>query len=220
MKLSDVCNLMNIDINRAKKFIAGILNVSTNEVNVKGTIDIPTCTKLADHFPEHNKVMVLTCNPSDQIEIKLMGSWDGRLMRAATRVFNHSYKTYQKAVQMERPDATFRTQPTKEEIQNEKKEQARRVVEYEIEKGIRKDDGSLKGEVVNKNETKAQLGDQPALTNRAMRIPEPDPIQPLNPEDKQEPMYDKVGHENKGSPEFGSDQGVQIIETNETVIRD
>ena len=220
MKLIDVCNLMNVDINRAKKFIAGILNVTTQEVNVKGSVDLTTLKKLADHFPDHNKVIVLTCNPQDQLEIKLMGSWDGRLMRAATRVFNHSYKKYQQALMMEKDDTTFRTAPTKEEIKKERLKNAQRVIEYEIETGIRKEDGSLVGGKPNETAQLETLGEQPKVANRAFSLPNVDPLQPHEPGVKQDPMYNSVGHESRGAPDFGSDKGVEIIETPQTVIRD
>jgi len=146
MRLSDVVRLMDIEPSSAYSFVAKKLGVERSQVNGAGEVSLQMLKALADRYPAHNKQLIITCTPQDTISVCLLGHWDGRLMRAAGKVFNKCYKLFKQATMAGKEETTFRTRPSADMIRQERKERAQVVLEREIAEGIRNEDGTVKPE--------------------------------------------------------------------------
>lgn len=143
MNLSQFCRELDLHAATIQKHIAD--QRQTSKANIKMTEELTPAEQreLSKAFPNHTKVIKITCVNDEDFVVQYLGDWDGKLVRAADRAYAGSYKKEKKTLQKpDRPEG-FSSYPTREEIRDEKIARVAKHAEMLKNKGRLDDEGNI-----------------------------------------------------------------------------
>lgn len=143
MTLSQFCRELDLHAATVQKFIADQRETSKANIRMTEELTPGEQRELAKAFPNHTKVIKITCVNDEDFTVQYLGDWDGRLVRAADRAYAGSYKKEKKTLQKpDRPEG-FTSYPTREEIRDDKIAKAEKHKELLKAKGRLDDEGNI-----------------------------------------------------------------------------
>ena len=185
MNISEYCKATGLHAPTVQSYIAGLRQISRVNVDMKEELAPGQQKLLSDQFPDHKKIITITCDEDENVTIRYIGGWNGRIYRAAARKFEGSYKKAMRNLQhVDRPEG-FVSYPKREEIQEERAQRAEAHKKALMAKGRLRPDGSLQtdtqlAETLDKTSLPSPIGQAP--TKVKSLVPQAEKSIPKEPE--------------------------------------
>lgn len=143
LRVAHAIQRMELNPGAAKKFLGEKLGVNEKDVNMGAEATLELVDALAEKFPDHRRSVVITFKPDEGFSFNAVGRWQRTELNKAAQAFEVFINDYFIARRVGRSDVKFATMPTPEEVREERRKRAQRVLEREIMEGLRDDYGNV-----------------------------------------------------------------------------